>query len=93
MKEEYIEIANETLQDYNIKITTNGHRHPGAAVGSNQNKEEFVKSVRMGKATGSYTKFAYAETHAAFSSFIHGLRHWYTYFMRTIHEISDKTTR
>ena len=31
MKEEYIEIANETFQDYNVKIT-DGHRHLGAAV-------------------------------------------------------------
>ena len=41
MKEEYIEIANETFQDYNVKIT-DGHRHLGAAVDSNENKEEFA---------------------------------------------------
>ena len=33
MKEEYIDIANETFQDYSIKITINGW---------NENKEEFV---------------------------------------------------
>ena len=27
MKEQHIEIANETFQDYNIKITTDVHRH------------------------------------------------------------------
>ena len=42
MKEEYIEIANETFQDCNIKITTDGHRHLVAVIGSNENKEEFV---------------------------------------------------
>ena len=42
MKEEYIEIANETFQDYNVKITTDGHCHLGAAVDSNENKEEFA---------------------------------------------------
>ena len=35
-------MANETFQDYNIKITTDGHDLRGAAVGSNENKEEFV---------------------------------------------------
>ena len=39
MKEEYIQIANETFRDYNIKITIDGHRHLGAAIGSNENKE------------------------------------------------------
>ena len=34
------------------------------------------------------TKFACTEPHAAFSSFIHGLRHRYTYFMRTVPGIS-----
>ena len=42
MKEEYIEIANETFRDYNINITIDGHRHLGAVVGLNENKEEFV---------------------------------------------------
>ena len=38
MKEEYIKIANVTFQDYNKKITTDGHRHLGAVTGSNNNK-------------------------------------------------------
>ena len=42
MKEEYIQIANETFRDYNIKITTGGHRHLGALVDSNENKEVFA---------------------------------------------------
>ena len=42
MTEEYIEIANETFQDYNIKITIDGRQQLGAAIGSNENKEEFV---------------------------------------------------
>ena len=33
-------------------------------------------------------KFACTEPHAAFSGFIHRLRHRYTYFMRTIPGIS-----
>ena len=90
IKGEYIEIANETLQDYNIKITTNGHCHLGAVVGSNEDKEEFViaKVSEWVKQLEVLTKFAYTEPHAAVSNFIHGLRHWYTCFMRTIHGMS-----
>ena len=40
--EEYIEIVNETFRDYNIKMTTTGHRHLGAVIGLIENKEEFV---------------------------------------------------
>ena len=85
MKEEYIEIANETFQDYNIQITTNGHRQRGAVVDSNENKEEFViaKVSEWVKQLKVLTNFAYPEPHAAFSGFIHGLRHRYTYFTRT----------
>ena len=35
VKKECIQIANETFRYNNIKITTNGHRHLGAVVGSN----------------------------------------------------------
>ena len=90
MKEKYIEIANETFQDYNIKITTDGHGLRGAVVGSNENKEEFViaKVSEWVKQLEVLTNFACPETHAAVSGFVHGLRHRYAYFMRTIPGIS-----
>ena len=90
IKEKYIEIANETFRDYNIKITTDGHRHLGAAVGSNENKEEFVmtKVSEWVKQLQILTNFACTEPYAAFTGLIHGLRHRYTYFMRTIPGIS-----
>ena len=64
-----------------IKITTDGHRHLGAVVGSNENKEEFViaKVSEWVKQQEVLTNFACSEPHAAFSGFIHGLRHRYTF--------------
>ena len=90
IKEEYIQIAKETFPDYNIKITTNGHRHLGAVVGANENKEVFViaKLSKWIKQLKILTKFACTEPHAAFSGFIHRLRHRYKYFMRTVPGIS-----
>ena len=38
MKKKYTKTANETLQDYNINITTNEHHHLRTVVGSNENK-------------------------------------------------------
>ena len=67
IKEEYIEIANETFRDYNIKITSDGHRNLVADFGSSEKEEEFV-SVRMGKRTSEIlTHFACTEPHTAFS--------------------------
>ena len=92
MKEEYIQIAKESfrLRDYNIKTTTDGHRHLGFCVGSNENKEvvviakvsEWVKQLKI------LTKFTCTEPRAAFSGFLRGLGHRYTYFMRTVPGIS-----
>ena len=90
MKEVYIEIANETFQDYNIKITTDGHGLRGAVACSNENNEEFViaKVSEWVKQLEVLINFACPETHAAVSGFIHGLRHCYAYFMKTIPGIS-----
>ena len=89
IKEEYIQIAKKTFRHYNIKIKTDGHRHLGAVVGSNENKEvsaiakvsEWIKQLEI------LTKFACTEP-AAFSGFIHGLIYCCTYFLRTVPGIS-----
>ena len=90
IKEECIEIANETFQDYHIKITIDGHCHLGAVVRSNENKEEFVitKVSEWVKQLEILINFKCTKPHAASSGFIHGLRHRYTDFMRTIPRIS-----
>ena len=66
----------------------------GTVVGSNDNKEEFVlaKVSEWVKQLEVLTNFACTEPHAAFSVFIHGLRHRYSYFMRTIPGISRVET-
>ena len=76
-------------------ITTDEHRHLGAVVGSNENKEVFViaKVSEWIKQLEILTKFACTEPHVAFSGFIRRLRHRYTYFMRTIPGISHLSKR
>ena len=58
---------------YNIKITTDGHRHLGAVIVLNENKEVFMitKVSEWIKQLEILTKFACTEPHAAFSGFIH----------------------
>ena len=68
-----------------------------AVIGSNENKEELViaKVSKWVKQLEILPNFACTEPHTAFAGFIHGLRHQYTYFMRTIpiNFTSAKTTR
>ena len=80
----------KTFQGYNITITTDGHRHVRAPVGSNENKEEFViaKVAEWVKQLEILINFACIEPQATFFGFIQGLRHRYTFLMRTIPGIS-----
>ena len=43
----------------------------------------------MGKQVGVFASFASTQPHASFSAFIHGLRHQFTFVMRTIPNISE----
>ena len=89
-KERYINQAKTAFKNSAIKITTDGHRHLGAVVGTQANKENYVKEkvTEWINAVNNLTKFACTEPHAAYSAFIHGLRHRFTYTMRTIPDIS-----
>ena len=68
------------------KIRTDGHRHLGAALGSDSFREEYILAL-VGKWKGMLqrlTQFSKSQPHAAYSAFTHGLRHKFTYFMRTM---------
>ena len=68
------------------KIRTDGHRHLGAAYGSDSFREEYILAL-VGKWKGMLqrlTQFSKSQPHAAHSAFTHGLRHKFTYFMRTM---------
>ena len=91
VKPEYVLHAQQIFKDSCIQITTEGNRHLGAVVGSNKHKDKFVNSkvaewvneiILLGK-------IAQTEPHVAYAAFTHGLRHKYTYIMRTIPNISQ----
>ena len=78
-----------------LNITSKGRKHLGAVIGSENFKSEFVESL-VDKWVGEISKLcdiAKIEPHVAYSSFTHGLQHRYTYFMRTIPNISDDLKR
>ena len=91
VKEQHLEAAKTAFHDSEIKITTDGHRHLGAVVGSVNNKEKFIneKVESWVNEVRKLSEIAHTEPHAAFSAFVHGLRHKFTFIMRTVPDISN----
>ena len=85
--------ASSELVSYstNITITTSGARHLGAALGSSQFKEEFVrlKVSQWCSEIENLANIASSQPHAAFAAFIHGEQHKWSFLQRTVSGISD----
>ena len=85
------ELAKELFQSTAINVTTEGHKHLGAVIGS----EEYQKGYIDGKVTewvGEIVKLAEiatTEPQACYSAYIFGLKHKWTYFLRTIPDTQD----
>ena len=73
-----------------IKITSDGRRHLGEVIDTNENKNKFTdkKINQWNKEIKILSTIAATEPYAAFTGFIFGLKHRYTYFMKTIPNIS-----
>ena len=79
------------FQSTAINVTTEGHKHLGAVIGS----EEYEKDYVDGKVTewvGEIVKLAEiatTEPQACYSAYVFGLKHKWTYFLRTIPDTQD----
>ena len=69
-----------------IKLTSNGQRHLGAAIGTSNFRAQYAaeKVTKWCNELCRLADFAKTEPHAAYSAFTHGILSQYTYFMRTI---------
>lgn len=86
-----IELATEIFAGTDIKITTAGKRHLGAAIGTVDFRKEYV-SEKVNKWSREVTKlanFAQSQPHAAYAAFIHGEQHRFRFFMRTIPDMEE----
>ena len=91
VKEEKEKDARELFRDTNIEITTEGQRHLGAVIGSQQFKQTYVqkKVQEWSEEVDKLSEFAKTEPHAAYTAFTYGLKHRWTYLTRTVPGISD----
>ena len=83
---EMLQEAKTLFHDTAIKFTVEDKRHLGASLGSNSFRVQYVseKVNTWCKEVEKLSEFAKTQPHAAFSAFIHGEQHKFTYFMRTI---------
>ena len=97
VKVEHIEEAKALFSSSKIQITVRGNRHLGAIIGDPEFKIEYVnnKVDQWIEQINNLSSIAKTHPHSAYSAFVHGLQHQYTYIMRTIpkHFESATTTR
>ena len=91
VKEQYFENAIGTFRGNEIKITTEGKKHLGAAIGSEDCKASYVKSLvdNWIDQLNVLSKIAEREPQSAYSAFVGGFKGKLTYYIRTIPCIKD----
>ena len=91
VKPEKLKEANDVFAGTGINITTEGRKHLGAALGQRSYLEEYVGS-KVKEWISEVTllaEFATSQPQACYAAFTFGLRHKWTYFMRTLPDIED----
>ncbi|PFX16406.1 hypothetical protein AWC38_SpisGene19321 [Stylophora pistillata] len=83
--------AKEMFAETSIKITTEGLKHLGAALGSRSYLEQYVgsKVEEWVKEVTRLVEFARSQPQASYAAFTFGLPHRWTYFMRTLPDIEN----
>ena len=91
VKQHYKEYAERIFAGSNIKITTEGARHLGAVLGDISFKEEYLRNeVQSWKdQLEILSKVAKIQPQAAYSAYMFGFKHKFTFFLRTVPDIAD----
>ena len=88
-KPEREEAAKNVFGETLINITTEGQKHLGAALGSRSYLKEYVeeKVEDWVNQVTNLADFASSQPQASYAAFTFGLRHQWTYFLRTLPDI------
>ena len=72
-------------------VTIQGQRHLGAAIGSREYVEEYVndKLTKWISEITALAEFAVTQPQASYAAYTFGLKHRWTYFLRTLPDIQD----
>ena len=79
------------FSDTKINVTTEGKRHLGAVIGSNDFRKKYLNEQVTEWCSGLkiLSKFAKSQPEAAYAVFFFDEQNKFTYFLRTIPEMSD----
>lgn len=91
MKDKNIEGAKTHFKETNIQITCTGERHLEAVIGSETFRKEYVEDIvaKWVKEITLLSEIAVIEPQAAYTCYVSGYQHRFTYYLRTIPEISS----
>ena len=91
VKPQFEEQAKSIFAGSDIKVTTDGHRHLGAVVGSDTFRDEYVKNhiSEWINEVRCLSKIAKTQPHPAYAAFTHGLTGHWSHILRTIPNISQ----
>ena len=89
VKAEHQQKANEVFRGTNIQITTEGERHLGAVIGSNEYKDRYCNNLvkEWSDELTLLTRIAVTQPQAAYTCYVSGYQHKFSYFLRTIPEL------
>lgn len=91
VKPEKEESVREAFKDTAINITTEGHKHLGAAIGSRSYQNEYFNE-KVESWVNDITKlaeFALSQPQACYAAFTYGMKHRWNYFLQTLPDIQD----
>ena len=91
IKPEYLNLAGEVFRGTGIRVTSEGKRHLGACISSQQFTTEYANEKVMSWTASLLTlsKIGKSHPHVAYCAYVHSLANKWTYFLRTIPNISD----
>lgn len=84
VKPEHLPAEEEHFQGSGVNITTQGHRHLGAPLGSKSFVEEFIRDSCWGSEIKRLSEIAKFQPQAAFAVFTHALTNRWTFLMHTV---------
>ena len=81
----------EAFKGTAINVTVQGQRHLGAAIGSREYVEEHVndKVTSWISEITKLAEFAVTQPQGSYAAYTFGLKHRWTYFLRTLPDIQD----
>ena len=83
--------AKEVFSGTSVNVSVQGQKHLGAVIGSRDYLEEYVNG-KVGDWVREVTQlaeFALSQPQACYAAYTFGLKHRYTYFLRTLPDIHD----